>query len=117
MIVKPQELIARAKASVDCVSPEQARSLSEHQPNTVLIDVREPGEVEQSSVPGAINIPRGVLEMTVEEQVPDHDCPVLVCCATGGRAALSAKTLKEMGYTQVKVIDCEHLGIKTAFAQ
>jgi rhodanese-related sulfurtransferase len=115
MIKKPLELIQEAKSGSFCLTAAGARALREEQPKTVIIDVREPEEVAASAVPGAVNIPRGLLEMKVEQLVPEHDAPVLLCCAAGGRAALCAKTLREMGYSNVKIIDCAHQEIVAAF--
>lgn len=115
MIKKASELVAEAKSELDCISAVTARTITESDERAVVIDVREPAEVEASAVRGAINIPRGLLEMKVEETVPQHDRPLLVCCASGGRAALSARTLKQMGYTQVQVIDCAHGDIAAVF--
>jgi rhodanese-related sulfurtransferase len=66
----------------------------------VLLDVREPDEVAQARVPGALAIPRGVLEFAVEERIP-RERPVVVYCAAGGRSALAAETLMRMGYQNV----------------
>lgn len=115
MIKKAAELVAEAKRELDCVDAATARHLVESDGRTLVLDVREPAEVEASAVRGAINIPRGLLEMKVEEAVPEHDRPLLVCCASGGRAALSARTLRHMGYTDVRVIDCAHGDIAEAF--
>jgi rhodanese-related sulfurtransferase len=114
-IKKPMELIQEAKSGTFCLTAEGARALHDEDPSTLIIDVREPEEVAASAVPGALNIPRGLLEMKVEQVAPKHDAPVLLCCASGGRAALSAKALREMGYTNVKLIDCAHGDIKEAF--
>jgi len=108
MIKKPMELIREAKSGTFCLTAEGAQAQLAEDPATVIIDVREPEEVAASAVAGAVNIPRGVLEMKVEQLVPTHDAPVLLCCASGGRAALSAKTMRGMGYTNVKLIDCAH---------
>jgi len=111
VIKKPMELIQEAKSGSFCLTAEGARAQLCEDPSTVLIDVREPDEVAASAVVGAVNIPRGILEMKVEQLVPAHDAPVMVCCASGGRAALSAKTLRDMGYTNVKLVDCAHQDI------
>jgi rhodanese-related sulfurtransferase len=115
MIKKPAEIVQEAKSVVSGVSAEAAREQRDATPHTLVIDVREPSEVAASAVPGALNIPRGVLEMQVGQVVPEHDAPVLVCCASGGRAALAARSLQDMGYTNVKVIDCSHQEIVEAF--
>jgi molybdopterin/thiamine biosynthesis adenylyltransferase/rhodanese-related sulfurtransferase len=67
----------------------------------VIVDVREREEWEQGYVPGALFIPRGYLEMQIEDKVPDKNTPVYVYCAGGVRSAFAAKTLEEMGYRNV----------------
>jgi len=63
--------------------------------------VREPDEFEQGAIPGALHIPRGQLESNIEGRVPNHDTPLIVQCAGGVRSAFAAKTLAELGYTDV----------------
>ncbi len=116
MIRKPAELFQEAKSGAQCLTAEGARLLKRENPETVIVDVREPEEVAASAIDDAINIPRGVLEMKIGEVVPQHDRPLLVCCASGGRAALASRTLQEMGYTDVKVIDCPLPEIAEAFS-
>ncbi len=67
----------------------------------VLIDVREADELQAGLLPGAIPIPRGLLELRIEDKVPDKGSPVVIYCAVGIRSALAAKTLVELGYTDV----------------
>jgi adenylyltransferase/sulfurtransferase len=69
-------------------------------PPTVL-DVREQDEVEQGIIPGAIHIPRGYLELRIEQFAPDKEVPVVIYCASGIRSALATETLLEMGYSDV----------------
>src|SRR5690606_11444044 len=71
------------------------------QPGAVVLDVREPAEYEQGAIPGALHIPRGTLESSIESRVPDRDTPLIVHCASGVRSAFAAKTLEELGYTNV----------------
>ena len=70
--------------------------------DVALIDVREPDEYAQGYIPGATWIPRGYLEIRIEETVPDRDKPVIIYCAGGVRSALATRSLHEMGYTNVK---------------
>src|SRR5207245_2132636 len=72
---------------------------SDEQP--VVVDVRELDEWEQGAIPGAVHIPRGFLESQIEQKVPDRDRPVVVYCAGGARSAFAAKSLQELGYTNV----------------
>ena len=67
-----------------------------------VIDVREQDEYVQGYIPGARWIPRGYLELRIEEAVPDRDRPVVVYCAGGTRSALAARSLRELGYTRVE---------------
>ncbi|MBU2977164.1 rhodanese-like domain-containing protein [Alteromonas sp. C1M14] len=80
-----------------------------------LIDVREPAEVQNEPVDGALNIPRGVLEMKMLEQFLDEGKPIYIHCASGVRAQLSAEQLLNMGYTNVTVITCNITQIKQHF--
>lgn len=66
-----------------------------------LLDIREADEVEQGIIPEAVLIPRGFLELRVEDAVPDKSQPVIVYCAGGTRSALAAKSLQDLGYTDV----------------
>lgn len=101
-----QELIAEAKAQTCCISAEDAKQKISGISDMLLLDVREPGEVDQQKVSGFLNIPRGVLEMKIADICPKPNTPIFIHCATGGRAALSAVQLGKMGYSNVYVIDC-----------
>ncbi len=94
-----RELLAATKAGITEVDTEAAEGLIKA--GHVVIDVREPDEYEQGALVGAIHIPRGMLESQVESKVPDKDAPLVVYCAGGVRSAFSAKTLAELGYTDV----------------
>lgn len=72
----------------------------------LLVDVREPGEVELRAAGGTLNVPRGVLEIKLPELYPDPDTPIYLHCATGGRARLSADQLHRMGYRNVTAVTC-----------
>src|SRR5262249_16443379 len=63
----------------------------------LFLDVREPDEYEQGTIPGSLHIPRGHLETQVEGRVSDHDRPIVVYCASGTRSAFAARTLGELG--------------------
>ena len=95
-----RDLLNQTKAQIreiDTATADEAR----HAERAVLLDVREPDEYEQGAVPGALHIPRGNLESNIEGRVPDHSTPLLVMCAGGVRSAFAAKTLGELGYTDV----------------
>jgi adenylyltransferase/sulfurtransferase len=67
----------------------------------VVVDVREREEWEQGYVPGSVFIPRGFLEMRIEDRVPDKNAPVYVYCAGGVRSAFAAKAMEQLGYSNV----------------
>ena len=79
-----RDLLAQTKARIREVDTAQAEEAIAR-PGTVVLDVREPDEYEQGAIPGAIHIPRGHLESQVENKIVDHDAPVVVYCAGGGR--------------------------------
>jgi len=95
-----RDLLAAAKSEIREVDTAAADELR-RRPGAVVLDVREPDEYDQGALPGAIHIPRGHLESQVESRLPDRDAPVVVYCAGGVRSAFAAKTLQELGYTDV----------------
>jgi sulfur-carrier protein adenylyltransferase/sulfurtransferase len=94
-----KELLREVKSSIREVSAEEARAKADK--GAVLVDVREPDEWANGHVPGAVYIPRGFLELRIEEKVPDKSKEVVVYCAGGTRSAFGAKSLQELGYTNV----------------
>lgn len=82
-----------------------------------LIDVREPAEHLVSPAVGAINIPRGVIEMKMIELVQDPDYPLYLHCASSARARLAAEQLMRIGYKNVSVITCAVPTIQDVFEQ
>jgi rhodanese-related sulfurtransferase len=67
----------------------------------ILVDVREKDEYLEGYIPGARWIPRGFLELRIEEQVPEKSSDVILYCAGGTRSALAARSLAELGYRNV----------------
>ncbi|MCS6842842.1 MAG: molybdopterin-synthase adenylyltransferase MoeB [Caldilineales bacterium] len=96
------QLLALARSQV----PETtARALYQRLRNgtaPLVIDIREREEYEQGHIPGAIFIPRGFLELRIEQHAYDPDTPIVLYCAGGVRSLLAARNLREMGYTQVE---------------
>jgi rhodanese-related sulfurtransferase len=96
------DLIAEVRKSITTVSLEEIkRRLSDKTP-MVLLDVREKEEHRAGYIPGAISVPRGFLEIQIEQKIPDKSAPIVAYCAGGTRSALAAKTLAELGYTHVE---------------
>jgi rhodanese-related sulfurtransferase len=95
------DLVAEAKKNVCEVSVSEAKEMLD-KGGYLFLDCREPSEFKMGHVPGAVNIPRGLLEFKVDKQVPDKNAPLVVYCKVGGRGCLSACTLCRMGYKNVK---------------
>src|SRR4051812_26464608 len=95
-----RDLLAQTKAQIREVDTATADDLR-GRPGAVVLDVREPDEYEQGAIPGALHIPRGQLEGSIEGRVPDHATPLVVHCASGVRSAFAAKTLNDLGYADV----------------
>jgi molybdopterin/thiamine biosynthesis adenylyltransferase/rhodanese-related sulfurtransferase len=93
-----QQYLKQVKSEIRETSVEELRA----QKPQVLIDVREGEEYTDGFIPGASWIPRGKLELRIEDAVPDHDADLVLYCAGGNRSALAAKTLRELGYTKVR---------------
>jgi sulfur-carrier protein adenylyltransferase/sulfurtransferase len=96
-----RELLAATKAQIREIDTEEADRLRRDGDGVVILDVREPDENAQGSIPGAVFIPRGQLESNIENKVPNKDATVLIHCASGVRSAFAAKTLAELGYGDV----------------
>ena len=94
----PRELLNAAKAVITEIDPHEVAANISHY---TLLDVREPDEYEQGAVPGAVHIPRGNLEFSVEGRIQDKNAPLAVYCAGGVRSAFATKTLQDIGYTNV----------------
>src|SRR6187399_2637765 len=103
-----QSMLAEAQAAVPAISPEEARPMV-GRADVLFLDVREPPEVTASGkVQGALAVPRGLVEFRADPASAMHDAAfdraktVIAYCASGGRSALVGKTLKDMGYSNVR---------------
>ena len=95
-----RDLLSAAKAVITEVDTASAQTQIAAGGVTVL-DVREPDEYAEGALVGALHIPRGHLEAQVEGRILDKESPVIVYCAGGIRSAFAAKTLAELGYSNV----------------
>ena len=94
----PRELLAAAKSQISEVTPPEAAT---ELGTATFLDVREGDEHAQGAIPGAIHVPRGQLEFNVEGRIPDKSARVVVYCAAGVRSAFAARTMLELGYSDV----------------
>ena len=99
MAMTAMDLVAAAKQNIREVNVTQAQAMLGE---ALVLDVREPAEYAAGCLPGAINIPRGVVEF----QIGNHpafqgkqNAEILVYCLSGGRSALAAENLQKLGYT------------------
>ena len=100
-------MLGEANAQIETVSAEQAREYVGDE-NILFVDVRETQEVESSGgLPGSVHVPRGLLEFIADPESPMHKSELssgrqlVLYCASGGRSALAAKTLQDMGLSDV----------------
>ncbi|MGH8370977.1 MAG: rhodanese-like domain-containing protein [Gammaproteobacteria bacterium] len=94
------DLVSKAKSRIREIT---AQELSGRLGKVQIIDVREPEEFQAGHLPGAINIPRGLLEFRVDGNptVSDRDLDIVLQCQGGGRSALATVTMQELGYKSV----------------
>jgi rhodanese-related sulfurtransferase len=102
-----REMLAEADAAVPRLDPAEVRDMMVKE-NVLIVDVRDAPELASGGkLKGAVNVSRGMLEFRADPDSPFHnpafqkDKTVLIYCGSGGRAALSGKTLKELGYQSV----------------
>ena len=102
-----KQMLDSANQEVPKVSVDEARRLIDEE-GALLVDVRDANELAQSGkLEGALNVSRGMVEFRADPELPYHnpefrkERPVILYCASGGRAALSGKALKDMGYGEV----------------
>ena len=98
-------LVDRARAGVTETDAADVRERVERGDDFVLVDVREADERGRGHLPGSRHLARGVLERDVEAAIPDLDADVVLYCGGGYRSALAARSLGEMGYTNVRSMD------------
>lgn len=103
------DFVKEAKEQISEISTDDLQTMQEGDNDMLIVDVREPGEFMHGHIKHAMLVPRGVLEAAADINFPKsnemlrsaHDRKVIVYCATGGRSAMAAKTLQEMGFNQV----------------
>ena len=93
-----REMLNQAKRDIVEIEPDAADGVFDQ---ALFLDVREADEYAQGALPGALHLPRGLLELQVEGRVPDKDRKIIVYCAGGTRSALAAQALGQLGYSDV----------------
>ncbi|MBX2998934.1 MAG: molybdopterin-synthase adenylyltransferase MoeB [Caldilineaceae bacterium] len=95
------QLVNLAKREIEEITPNQLHGWLKAGEELTVVDIRERDEWVQGHIPQARFIPRGFLELQIEQHQPDREIPVVLYCAGGVRSALAARNLKEMGYERV----------------
>jgi rhodanese-related sulfurtransferase len=102
-------LVAQTKKQIKTIKMDEFKALLDKKALGTIVDVREPGEYAEGFIPGAVNVPRGLLEFTIWEHVGypnvDKTKQLTLYCKTGGRCALATKTLQDLGFTNVVSAD------------
>lgn len=108
---KAADLVAEAKSRIENLDPDAVEQ-ELRSGDAVLVDIRDAPEIEANGrIPGAVHVPRGMLEFRADPSSPYHQAPldpsrrVILHCASGGRSALAARTLQDMGYEDVAHLD------------
>ena len=96
-----QQHLQQIKQTIREVQPLEVKRQLESQKLPVILDVREADEYQQGAIAGAIHIPRGYLELRIEQEVANREQPIVLYCAGGVRSALAAASLQELGYLNV----------------
>ena len=111
------QMVGEARQEVTAISPQEAQKSMQGDPKTLVVDVREPNDPSRQSVgdiPGSKDVPLGVLAIKADQELPesfrdqdlqDRSRPIITTCQGGGQAALAAKTLKDMGFTNVSMVE------------
>jgi rhodanese-related sulfurtransferase len=101
--------VISAQKDVRTIGMAEYRKIVDNPAHALIVDVREPEEYAAGHIPGTINIPRGLLEFQIWKQVgfpadSGVDKTVYLQCSSGNRASLAAKSLKDLGFTDVTAV-------------
>ena len=117
-----KQLVAAAKSQIKTIDMETFKAKLDKNEVGLLIDVREPGEYAEGHVAGAINVPRGLIELKIWPLVgfpdkTDMNKQLTLYCGTGARCVLATKSLQDLGFTNatavtMTIIDWEVAGHK-----
>lgn len=101
IMITAKNLLANLRGKIQEVSPESVREKIGTCAGAKIIDVREADEFREGHLPGAVFIPRGFLELRIEDAAPDRDQELVLYCAGGSRSLFAAHNLQELGYKNV----------------
>ena len=96
-----KQLVDEAKAQINEINADDLRHMQQSGEDFTLIDVRERDEQAKGTIPGAIGLPRGILEVNIDQVTTDKGRKLVLYCGGGSRSALAALNLKKMGFRNV----------------
>jgi rhodanese-related sulfurtransferase len=96
-----KQLVDAAKQQIQEISVSDLKRMKQAGEPFTLVDVREREEQARGTIPGAVTIPRGVVERDIDQATTNKAQPLVIYCAGGGRSALAALNLKQMGFQNV----------------
>jgi rhodanese-related sulfurtransferase len=99
-----RDLVEEAREQIVTISIADAKAMFD-KGGVIFLDVREPKEYKRGHIPGAISIPRGLLEFKISKEFPDKNASIVVYCRSGARSSLATYALVRMGYKNVKNMD------------
>ena len=109
------QMVEEARAEVDSLGPTEAQKRLAQDPDALVVDVRDAADVASTGLaPGSVNISLGMLPVKADQELPeewreprlqDRSRQLILTCQTGANAARGAKLLKDMGFTNVSVMD------------
>ena len=103
-VMTTENLVAEANKHITNVPASVAKELL-NEGGHIFLDVRTAREYKMGHIPGAIHIDRGLLEFTINNQVPDKNARIVIYCKVGGRGSLAAYTMARMGYKNITNIE------------
>jgi sulfur-carrier protein adenylyltransferase/sulfurtransferase len=96
-----REMVNAAKSQIQEITAEELERRRAAGEPILVVDVREKDDYSEGHIAGAVSVPRGVLEMKIDDHTMDEERPIVLYCGGGSRSALSALTLQQMGYRNV----------------
>jgi rhodanese-related sulfurtransferase len=119
-----RDMVAEGREGTPMLSPQEVQRRMKDESGTLVVDVRDAdGLVGTGIIPGAINVSLGTLPLRADQDLPeamrnadlqDRDRPIITTCGGGGQASLAAKVLKDMGFTNVSILEGGTNGWKQA---
>lgn len=119
-----RQMVAEGREGTPMLSPQETQARMQDGSNTLVVDVRDAdGLAGTGIIPGAINVSLGTLPIKADQELPeamrnpelqDRDRPIITTCGGGGQASLAAKVLKDMGFTNVSILEGGTNGWKAA---